>query len=348
MTQNVVTLDTDKYTILEAVRGLMITTNVVMLPKDQRYDIISERLSKLDPTPYLSRNNFTYILSYFDETRCYESFKAIFDFIKRIHQDAGITNIRYVAIVSDLNFLHWETKISEYNECEIVYVSYHDKVSLFDRYNLLDVRSQSWHPSYHKVLYLCGHLMHVAERLKTLFKVQKAIGKDNVKYTLNIPDKSNPIWKQSDSNYEYLSKYATSIGDCQGITYDSNCQQFMGGMDMPGDIYNDCVAQVLPEYSKFVLTEKIPRAMINDMPVVLGCNHVDTLDYEIYRFEHFEELPGIIDQIKTNFKHTEEVIAYNKNLLNSRGEHFYRLLNNTFKGDLDKLILQGKLFNHAT
>lgn len=348
MTQNVVTLDTDKYTILEAVRGLLISTNVVRFPKDQRYDIISERLSQLDPTPYLSRNNFTYILSYFDEGRCYESFRAIFDFIKRIHQDAGITNIRYVAIVSDLNFLNWETKISEYNECEIVYVSYHDKVSLFDRYNLLDVRYQSWHPSYNKVLYLCGHFMHIAERLKTLFNVQKAIGKDNVKYTLSIPEQSSPIWEQSDSNYEYLSEYATSIGDSQGITYDSTGNQFMGGMDMPGDIYNDCVAQVLPNYSTLVLTEKIPRAMINSMPVVVRNHDVDTLDYELYRFRDYDELPGIIDQIKTNFKHTEEVIAHNKNLLNSRGEHLYRLLDNTFKGDLDKLILQGKLFNHAT
>ena len=347
MIQKVVTLDTDKYTILEAVRGI-INSNAIRFPKDQRYKIISERLSQLDPTPYLSRNNFTYILSYFDEARCYDSFRAIFDFIKRIHQDAGITNIRYVAIVSDLNFLNWGTKISEYNECEIVYVSYHDKVSLFDRYNLLDVRSQSWHPKYNKVLYLCGHFLHSAQRLNSMFKIQEALGRHRVKYTLNIPEKSNTIWERSDSNYEYLSEYATSIGDCQGITYNSIGDQIMGGMDMPGDIYNDCVAQVLPDYSQLVLTEKIPRAMINGMPVVLRNHGVDTLDYEIYRFRDYDELSGIIDQIKTNFKHTEEVIAHNKNLLNSRGEHLYRLLNNTFQGDLDKLILQGKLFDHAT
>ena len=88
--------------------------------------------------------------------------------------------------------------------------------------------------------------------------------------------------------------------------------------------------------------------MINGMPVVLVHHEVDTFDYEIYRFKHFDELPGILDRIKTNFKHTEEVIAYNKNLLNSRGEDLYTLLNNTFQGDLDKLILKGKLFHHAT
>ena len=195
--------------------------------------------------------------------------------------------------------------------------------------------------------------MDLLEQLRDTFGINK------VKYTLNVPSPDDEnSWlaygdrKPKDIDLEswkdYLLKNATTIGDGEVVKYFKN--QVMPGIDMPGEIYNNTIAQVLGPYTHLGLTEKLPRAILNDMPVFFPyhnhLNYQGYLHYE-YHMHKLSELKDHIEDIRSKPHLTREMLDYNKNLLNTHGEEFYNYLDEHLSGKLEPLFLEGGLFSHA-
>lgn len=358
-----------RYRIIEAIKG--INANVLSLPPDKRYDAAMQGIRKhheVHKTLTTPGDNYTVVFSYIDDRRCYESLQAVVDYFTELYELNGIKNTRFVALVSDLCWDNkkgqcidnWDTSISEYNGCEIYYINYSDKVSLFHKYNFVPVRSQPWSSKHEKLMYLPGHLMNLGHRVPYLYYLWDKFGKDKIKYTLSIPEEDNNLWevhkifltnpnhpKQYPLNYASLSKIATSIGDNPGVTY-GHCKYAMSGIGMPSEIYNDCLVQIISKYSHRCLTEKVPRAVLNDMPVLMSGNkHLNKGGYHIFDYSDIDELPDLIEYVRTHEKYVKETMAHNKNLLNSRGKEFYRNLDTILQGNLEKVFLEGGLFSYA-
>jgi hypothetical protein len=308
-------------------------------------------------------NNFTVVLSFFDETRCFNSLKAWIDFYNGMCKIRGVKPQRMIAIVSDLCYAWdehgWDTNVSEYNGCELLYVNYSDKVYLFNKYNKMNIRSQAWQPDAEKILFLPGHMLQLSARMPMLEKLQAIYGVDKIKYTLNIPHEDDD---RSWENYsfrmlpgmdmaewkKYLKKFATNIGSDKGVHY-VDFKQNMSGIDMPGEIYNDCLIHLIGRYSHRTLTEKVPRAILNDMPVFMqNPSHVDSQGY-LYNScaMDLRNLKEDIEEMKSNPTQVRQMLDYNKNLLNTRGEQFYKYLDDHLMGNLETLFLEGGLFSHA-
>jgi hypothetical protein len=358
-----------KFLLLELQRS-MINTNLVFNTEFNTYNEMSHRLRNFfdmdeftsdDITP--ASNDYTVVLSYFDEIRCFDSLKAWIDYYKEHCKRKGVIPQRLVAIVSDLCYnwpdIGWDTTITNYHGCELLYVNYSNKIYLSNKFNKMHIRSQAWEPDAEQLLFLPGHLINLRHRMELLEKLIAKFGIDKIKYTLNIPDYDDESLWDSYTNWipqgmhltewkDYLMKFATTTGDCEGVSYPKN--QSMSGVDMPGEIYNNTIAQVLGRYNHNGLTEKLPRAILNDMPVFFQPQpNLDYQGYMHYDFseEKLDQLADCIENIRSNPNPTREMLDYNKNLLNTHGEEFYNYLDENLSGKLEILFLEGGLFSHA-
>ena len=358
--EGVCLLPDHKFLLIEAQRSV-VNTNYVHC-EDAYKEVFNylKRATKLIIPP---SNDYTVVLSYFDETRCFDSLKAWIDSYKEICKSEGIIPQRVVAIVSDLSHLWsqfgWDTEITEYNGCDILYVNYSNKVYLSNKYNKMHIRSQAWEPDAEQILFLPGHMINLGHRMDLLEQLRDTFGTSKIKYTLNIPSPDDQgAWdsykerRPKDIDFEswkdYLLKNATTIGDGEGVKFFK--YQVMSGVDMPGEIYNNTIAQVLGPYNHLGLTEKLPRAILNDMPVFFPYHHhlnyQGYLHYE-YHMHKISEIKDHIEDIRSKPHLTREMLDYNKNLLNTHGEEFYNYLDEHLSGKLEPLFLEGGLFSHA-
>ena len=360
-------LHNHKVLLLELQRAF-IPTNFVH--KDNAYTTLSQNLKnhfkigcELSKIVTPASNDYTVILSYFDETRCFGSLKAWIDFYKDHCKRLGVLPQRLIAIVSDLSYLYpefgWDTNISEYNGCELLYVNYSNKIYLSNKFNKMRIRSQAWEPEAEQILFLPGHMLNLPARMELLEDLRAEFGHDKIKYTLNVPD---PHDKEAWDTYrpripkdmsftewkDYLLRSATNFGDGEGVNFKIN--QNMTGVDMPGEIYNNTFVQIMGQYNHRALTEKLPRAILNDMPVFFqfkpGLECMGYMRHE-YNQENLSELRDNIEDIRSQPNLIREMLDYNKNLLNTHGEEFYKYLDEKLSGKLEVCFLEGGLFSHA-
>jgi hypothetical protein len=359
-------------TIYEACRGIAVTggpyptdINELGAQRQMREKIIPPLKEYFEDPTLLPKSNSRVIISFIDEPRHKFAMTTVMETFESILQENKIHNVELICICTDLSYFEPWTLIpndeswTKHGNFDIIYLRYSDKVGLYHKLGLIGRNLQPWNHKFKKLMYLPGHFMNLRNRMHILEELIEIHGRDNVFYTLNLPEtQDDRIWnaykdwmpkniKLKDWK-DYLYSFETHHVAEMESTFQNSFHK-MSGIGMPTVYYNDVLCHYMSDWKK-ILTEKETRCVLNHRPLILqGCG--DVLDYEFNiigdHHPNLQDVSDCMENIRCNPTTQKEILDHNFNTLVSRAEKTYKYLNNIFDNQAKELILQGGLFSNA-